>query len=119
MRELLLWHAAEEIEHRSVAFDVLQQVDPRYWVRIVGLALGGITLMGFWRSGTKMLLKQETDYSKAELERDRKAALARGQDRKALGRALLSYLRPGFHPDDNDIDGLARQYLESIGRLEG
>lgn len=121
MQQLLRWHAAEEIEHRSVAFDVLQQVDPRYWVRMVGMVIGFASLLGFWHSGSKALLKQEKarGYTQAELVRDRKAARARGHDRSALFRAVLSYLRPGFHPDERDTDGLAREYLSSIGRLEG
>src|SRR5690606_39163110 len=45
MRQLLRWHAAEEIEHKSVAFDVLASVDPRYSVRIAGLAIGTSQLL--------------------------------------------------------------------------
>ncbi|MEX1363628.1 MAG: metal-dependent hydrolase [Nannocystaceae bacterium] len=119
MRDLLRWHAAEEIEHRSVAFDVLQQVDSRYSLRLLGMVVGLACLMGFWRSATAMLLEQEEGYTKADMRRDRKAAIDRGQDRKALMRSVLSYLRPGFHPDDSDTDELAREYLRSIGRLEG
>lgn len=119
MRQLLRWHAAEEIEHRSVAFDVLQQVDARYWVRMLGMVAAFAALMAYWRSASRMLLKQEKGYSKTELERDRKAARARGQDHRGLMKAVLAYLRPGFHPDERDTDGLAREYLQSIGRLEG
>lgn len=118
MRQLLRWHAAEEIEHKSVAFDVLKQVDPRYWVRMLGMVLGGAALMLFWRSSTKMLLAQEPGYTKAQIKHDRKTAEDRGQDRQALLRAMRSYLRRDFHPDDLQTDELAREYLESIGRLE-
>ncbi len=119
MQALLLWHAAEEIEHKSVAFDVLRAVDSRYWVRIVGLAIAGVVLMGFWRSSTKMLLQQEPGVTKAQLRRERREANARGQDRMALLRAVFPYLRPGFHPDQRDNGPLAKKYLERIGRLEG
>lgn len=119
MRDLLLWHAAEELEHKSVAFDVLQQVDSRYWVRVLGMAMGITVLMGFWSSGTKMLLRQELGYGKDQRRRERHEAHARGQDRKPLFKALLSYLKPGFHPDQQDTDGLFEDYLRKIGRLEG
>lgn len=119
MRELLRWHAAEELEHKSVAFDVLQEIDPRYWVRMVGMVVGFGTLIGFWNSGTQMFVKQEPGYTKADFRREIREANARGQDRRALFRAVLSYLRPGFHPEQHDTTGLYEEYLESIGRLEG
>jgi hypothetical protein len=119
MRRLLLWHAAEEIEHKSVAFDVLKEVDPRYWVRMVGLVLAFTTLMGFWRSATKMLIRQEPGYTRADMRRERQEAHARGQNRMPLFWAVLSYVRPGFHPDQIDNRELAREYLSRIGRLEG
>lgn len=119
MRELLRWHACEEIEHKSVAFDVLHEVDPRYWVRMVGLAIAGTVLMGFWRSATTMLIAQEPGYTRAQLRREQQQARARGQNRTALLRAVASYVRPGFHPDQQDNRALAREYLSAIGRLEG
>jgi predicted metal-dependent hydrolase len=45
MRRLLEWHAAEEIEHKHVAFDVLQAVNPSYALRVAGLALATATLV--------------------------------------------------------------------------
>lgn len=125
MRELLKWHAAEEIEHKSVAFDVLEKVDPRWSTRALGLALGSFVLALFWITATRELLRQEaargTDMrEKAKLaaadprleeERRRRSAMFR--------RAIAEYLRPDFHPDQHDNYELARTYLESIGRLAG
>ena len=119
MRELLRWHACEEIEHKAVAFDVLKEVDPRYWVRMIGLVIAGATLLGFWRSGARMLIRQERGYTKAQMKREKQEARARGQNRMPLLWAVFSYVRPGFHPDDIDNRELARAYLSKIGRLEG
>lgn len=118
MRDLLRWHAAEEIEHKSVAYDVLQAVEDRYAVRVAGLAIAVTLLLNFWRGATAMLLAQE-DISKAQIAAERKAARARGQNKRFVLSALASYLRPSFHPDQVDNDQLARDYLESIGRLAG
>ena len=117
MRDLLRWHAAEEIEHKSVAYDVLQVVDDRYMVRVAGLAMAIALLLGFWRSATEMLLAQE-DISKAQIRAERKAARARGQNKYFVLGAVAKYLRRDFHPDQIDNDALARDYLQSIGRLE-
>src|SRR5262245_47328566 len=59
MRQLLAWHAAEEIEHKAVAFDVLQRIDPSYALRVAGLIYATITLTSFWVWGTAMLLRQD------------------------------------------------------------
>ena len=59
MQKLLAWHAAEEIEHKAVAFDVLQQVDPSYALRIAGLAHATILLSSFWVWSAMMLFRQE------------------------------------------------------------
>jgi predicted metal-dependent hydrolase len=122
MSRLLRWHACEEIEHKAVAFDVLQRVDPRYHIRVAGLAIATVGLLGFWRSATKHLIDQDLRagrITRARLKREGKDARARGQNRTWMLRAIGSYLRPGFHPDDHDNYGLAQRYLESIGRLEG
>jgi predicted metal-dependent hydrolase len=55
--------------------------------------------------------KAARENPRLQMERKRRAEMFRN--------AVLEYLRPGFHPDDIDDYGLARAYLESIGRLEG
>jgi hypothetical protein len=120
MAELLRWHAAEEIEHKSVAFDVLQEVDPRYPVRVAGLVIATTQLLGWWFVGAAMLMAQE-DLSREERERHRAEAeqlqlRKEGKRRFELFEsAIVAYLRPGFHPDDEDDYHLAREYLESVG----
>jgi predicted metal-dependent hydrolase len=118
MASLLKWHAAEEVEHRAVAYDVYVAVGGGYFVRVLGLVLATATLLFFWQSGTRHLMKQEGDLSKKGIALDRTAAReARARRVKVIREALLSYLRPGFHPDDVDDGASAAQYLASIGRL--
>lgn len=115
MRQLLLWHAAEEIEHRAVAFDVLQEVNPSYGLRVAGLGMATLCLGGFWIIGAAMLIAQDRDVSRARLLADRQAARERRGDAGVFLRGLREYLRPDFHPSQSDTDRLAAQYLESVG----
>ena len=120
MRELLRWHAAEEIEHKAVAFDVLKAVDGRYAVRVAGLGIAVGQLLGWWAVATALLLAQEglTPEEKARYRAEAEATRLReeGVQRRALFRqAIVDYLRPSFHPDDHDDYELARAYLERVG----
>lgn len=119
-RDLLRWHAAEEIEHKSVAYDVFERVSGSYVVRVLGMAIGLLGLLFFWGRGARMLMAQE-GLSWSERRRHRKALLKwRGNHtRKLLWQAVTDYLRPGFHPDENDNYHLAEAYLGRLGRLAG
>jgi predicted metal-dependent hydrolase len=114
MRALLLWHAAEEIEHRAVAFDVLKRVHPSYALRIAGLALAATCLGGFWVAATLTLLWQERGLAQGRLRNDFRVARSRARKRSVFVRGIRAYLVPGFHPLDNPIDSLAESYLASV-----
>jgi predicted metal-dependent hydrolase len=115
VRALLLWHAAEEIEHRAVAFDVLQKVSPGYGLRVAGMLMATVCLGGFWVAASLALLAQEDGLDLARLRRDWSVARERTLPHGVFLRGLREYLRPGFHPAQADIDGLAADYLASVG----
>jgi predicted metal-dependent hydrolase len=112
MMDFLMWHAAEEIEHKSVAFDVLLAVDSRYSVRAAGAVLATAILLGFWVAGTTMLLRQEGT-TWAQVRTEMEASYEQGElGRPAhMVRALLEYLRPGFHPSQKDNGWRVAEYF--------
>ena len=115
MRDLLRWHAAEEIEHKSVAFDVLQAVDPRYRTRVLGFLVVSVVLGYGWYRATRHLLAQEDRTNEPPVHPVARQRLPRLVKRVAS--RLADYLRPSFHPEQHDNRHLARAYLTSIGRL--
>ena len=101
MRDLMEWHFAEEVEHRAVAFDLLQAVSPRYPVRVLG-AVMTTTLFYLLLSGmAAWLLAQDRLLWRKATWRQLVRHFGRGHDmgRRTLGH-LRNYLRPSFHPAD-------------------
>ncbi|MGK3981401.1 metal-dependent hydrolase [Sorangium sp. So ce136] len=113
-RALLLWHAAEEIEHKTVAFDVLKVVNPSYPLRLLGFAVATITLSMFWLAALLVLLAQERGRHSEPGDRlpfpRRRSVL-----KDVFLRGILEYVRRDFHPSQNDNTHLARAYLAGIG----
>lgn len=115
LRGLLMWHAAEEIEHRAVAFDVLQEVNPSYAVRMAGMVVATVCLSGFWTVGSLMLVAQDRSVGVRRLWRDFLELREHRKHQSTFVKGLREYMRPGFHPLQKDTDRLAAEYLASVG----
>jgi uncharacterized protein len=116
-RDLLLWHAAEEIEHKAVAFDVLARVAPSYPLRLGGLALATALLAGFWAAATVTLLAQDARDGRPPSRADATAVRERRRSiaRDVFLRGLREYARRDFHPWGHDNGRLAADYLARAG----
>jgi predicted metal-dependent hydrolase len=115
MQQLLAWHAAEEIEHKAVAFDVLREIDPSYALRVAGLAYATVMLGSFWAWGTLTLLRQEKLGVRGTL---RQLGEMRQRDpviRRVFVRGIREYLRRSFHPDDHANSHLAAEWFAARG----
>jgi predicted metal-dependent hydrolase len=109
--ELFLWHLAEEVAHKEVAFDVWAAVDGSRWRYLRATALATVLLAALGGAGTLVLLAGE--------RRLRRPAtwlrLARWSLSCVFGvlpTVLVSVL-PGHHPSQlADPDGYAAWQLE-------
>ncbi len=114
MRKLLMWHAAEEIEHKHVAFDVLRAINPSYALRVAGLALATVSLTSFWFVAATMLMRQE-GLSLAEVRQGLRGIGKKRNDAPIFLRGIREYLRRDFHPRQHDNYALAAAYLAQAG----
>ncbi len=118
MRQLITWHAVEEIEHKAVAFDVLRAVNPSYALRIAGFLFATVALLGWALSGTRMLLRQD-GVSKAQAKAMLRDLERRdgGRMRRAIRDGFRVYFRRDFHPNQIDDLDFAQARLEEIAAL--
>ena len=115
MRRLLAWHAAEEIEHKAVAFDVLQAVDPSYFLRIAGLAYATSLLGGFWLWATIALARQEQLTPRSFFKELRNVRVLNSVIKTVFGAGIRQYAKRKFHPRDNANEQLAERWFAAHG----
>jgi len=113
MAELWEWHAAEEIEHKEMAFELLKRTSRSYLLRMVGGLLGGLVVAGFIGVGMVMLLRQDGELRQKRTWADLKGLLFGSEKMVSRGLAIfLEYFRPGFHPSQRDTYHLAESVFQ-------
>ena len=115
--KLLLWHAAEEVEHRSVVFDVLQQKYPYYFLRMLGFVLASILLVGSTFVSFLNFVLQDHELSIRPLVSDYRRGFRKIPMARPLIRLVFSYSRPGFHPSQGGDIKLAQQFLSQMSTV--
>jgi predicted metal-dependent hydrolase len=125
LRDLILWHAVEEIEHKHVAYDVLVKVYRfSYPLRIVGFIAASAVIAAYTAIGLRLLLRQDgraRRLTRAQFV-DARRALGEGKElsfRRALRRSLARYFVPGFHPNHKDDRALLATFVPQIAQLSG
>jgi uncharacterized protein len=120
LRELWLWHALEELEHKSVSFDVLELAGNDYRERVLA-ALCTIAALGpaLVVSLASLLVTEGALARPADLVRG--AWLLLGPD-KSLPRVLRRmplWLRRDFHPDRRDTRALEQEWRDRLFGARG
>ncbi len=118
VEELISWHALEELEHKNVAFDVMQRAGGRYPVRAAGFlvttgVLAGYVVVEWGRSVYEI---------RHEITPEHRRTFRRNLRRQKLISPWFSanaakYLRPGFHPDDTDTDDLVSEWRARLSAV--
>ncbi|MEU8899799.1 metal-dependent hydrolase [Nocardia sp. NPDC048505] len=120
VRNLLNWHALEEVEHKSVAFDVYRAVGGGETVRIatmVGLLALTVPLTA---GGLTAALALDRYARRHPLLVARQArTLFTGPIFQGIAGELARYLRPGFHPDDYDTTELLAHWQYELFGEDG
>lgn len=69
MVDLVKWHGSEEIEHRTVAFDLYRHLGggymPRYYLSLAVIVL----VLGLWVDGAAHIMKQDPRFADAAKSR--------------------------------------------------
>ena len=108
-RALFTWHALEETEHKSVAFDVYEEVSGRYVERVgtmLAVHVGFLTIMT--AAVTVSVAKDRSAWRK--LPRSIRALRTHPFFQRQVITRLLDYNRKGFHPDDHDTVELLEEW---------
>lgn len=116
MLDLLRWHAAEEVEHRAVAFDLAYHLDRRYVRRLRAMAIVAPVIGLMWVRGTKFMITNDPELRGRRLhwwDYGRTARRGLLPKHRQLAAAALRYLRPGFHPSQEYSTSQAVAYLAS------
>ncbi|TGK12890.1 metal-dependent hydrolase [Leptospira fletcheri] len=115
MRNLLLWHACEEIEHKSVAYDVLQTISKSYVLRIFGFLIASLIFWGYsiFLQHWFLLADKKVGIRKYFQDLNGSRPIGRVLYPSLASMALL-YFKPGFHPDQTGGYELANAALATI-----
>lgn len=116
MQALWCWHSVEETEHKAVAFDLYTTLGGGYIKRVRWFLYATTMFIGMAASQTALNLRQDRCLWRpsAWLSAARFFFGRHGVVWLST-RPLIAYLRPGFHPWQQDNRALAAEWLQEHG----
>jgi len=120
VRNLFLWHALEESEHKAVAFDVYKAVGGTERMRVITMNLlrYGFVL-GMTIQVIVSMLRDRATYKPGNLRRSWRNFRRSPIMRRELWLQLKDYNRPDFHPDDRDTNELVERWRTELFGEQG
>lgn len=119
---MMQWHAAEELEHKAVCFDILEEVDNSYPLRISGMLVASGMLYFYAFAGMAYFVYMDENKDYKSMMGDLLKFISgfnmmpRNQESWKI---LFDYFRRDFHPDDHDNYHLAKEFFERYDEMLG
>lgn len=115
VKNLFLWHALEESEHKAVAFDVYKAVGGSERTRVftMNLLTFGF-IVGMTVQVIASLLGDRATYRRGNLRKSWRKVRRSPIMRRELWNQLRDYNRPDFHPDDRDTTPLVEYWRNEL-----
>lgn len=112
-KDFLTWHLLEELEHKSVAFDLYQEQVGSYWLRVITFFLFNITVSPLGVLSIRKIMRTPGYKQKGGAAREgRDFWFAKDGYFDTLKSKLYAYLRRDFHPDKSDTSELLKVWGE-------
>jgi len=115
LRNLFLWHALEESEHKAVAFDVYKAVGGSERMRVWtmnALCVGFVGTLAL--QVTVSVLRDRDAYRGSNLVRSLRLLRTSPVLQRSVWERLRDYVRPDFHPDDHDTTQLVERWRDEL-----
>jgi predicted metal-dependent hydrolase len=117
MAKLWRWHALEEAEHKSVAFDVLQRVAPSHRRRVLAQISNSIGLsIEIFDRLVYMLWKDGLLFRREGWAGGWRFLFGHGGLLRGVGKDYLAWYRRDFHPDEIDDRSLIQAVRPRVAR---
>jgi uncharacterized protein len=122
LKELWLWHAVEEVEHKAVAFDTWMYLTRdwsgvrRWATRSTLMILISATFLYNRSRGQIELLRQDGFSLGQALRGILKSGFGKGGIGRNVTKPWLHFLKPGFHPWNIDDSALILQGEEQLAQ---
>lgn len=115
VRQMFLWHGLEELEHKSVAFDVYRHVGCSEEVRIRTMrrVMRGFVVTVALQTAWAVLHDRAT-YRRGVLWRSIGRVRTAPLFSREMWAMLRDYLRADFHPTDSDTDELVARVRDEL-----
>ena len=120
VRNLFVWHALEESEHKAVAFDVYRAVGGSERMRVLIMKITRVGFVGGTIAQVALgLLGDRATFKRGRLRQSLRYLKDSPLIDREMWKALKEYDRRGFHPDDRDTTELVAEWRERLFGDEG